>query len=232
MEAAAEVERLVDGHLLGQRHDRDSGLRRIDDEGVDHVGLPADRADARHVAEGPRRREHPEPVAAGREVDDHEVVGAGARGAPAQLRQLPDLAHRHELAQAGCGRGEVLEDPVLEQQRVERPRPDLEPQVLLESVLRIDRDRGQAGRELRLLEADLARRGGVDQARQARLARDLAQDRPLAPAGGGEAERGGHGRLANAPLPRDEGEPLVEQRSHPDRPLRVCVGRIPPRAYE
>ena len=94
-------------------------------------------------------RSRPEAVTGGRRVDDHEVVLGRLLHPPVELRQLPHLADRDQLAQPGRGRGEVGEDPVLEQHVVERLDPDLQQQVLLQRALRVDREARTGSRRSR-----------------------------------------------------------------------------------
>ena len=108
--------------------------------------------DAGDVAEGLRGAQDPEPVAGGGRVDDHDVVLGRLLHPPVELRQLPHLADRDQLAQPRRGGGEVGEDPVLEQHVVERLHLDLQQQVLLQRALRIDREAVQ-------VLGDLASRG-------------------------------------------------------------------------
>ena len=74
-----ELDRLGHRHLLGQRDAHVAGARRVREHLGHLVGLAADRPDARDLAERPRRREHPDPVAGGGRVDHHEVVRAVVR---------------------------------------------------------------------------------------------------------------------------------------------------------
>ena len=86
-----------------------AGARGVGEHLGHLVGLAADRPDAGDLAERPRRREHPDPVAGGGRVDDHEVVEPVA-GVPALLLgELPHLRDRDQLLRARRGGDEVLE---------------------------------------------------------------------------------------------------------------------------
>jgi hypothetical protein len=180
-----------------------------------------DRADAHGLAEGLRRPEQPEAVAACGRVDHDEVVGGVLAATALKLRELPDLPDRRQLARTRGGRREVVEDPVAEHQAGEALRSELVLQVLLQRALRVDRDRVQVVGQLGLLGADAL---AVKGARDALLARDLADDRPLARPRRGQSQGSRDRRLSDASFAGDEDQPLVEECGH--------AGRILPQAYE
>ena len=62
---------LVDRHLLRQRDHGDAGALAVADEGVEGLGLVADRADAGDLGEGLRRLQEADAVPGRRRVDDH-----------------------------------------------------------------------------------------------------------------------------------------------------------------
>src|SRR3954465_14309980 len=93
------------------------------------------------------------------------------------------------------------------------PSPGVPPQPLLERALGVDGDRPQALGELDLLLGPhaLAR----ERPRHPVLLGDLADDRPPPGARGGETERGGHRRLADAALAGHiQHRPIPQQRFH------------------
>ena len=65
-------------------------------------------------------------------------------GAPLELRQVPDLAHRHQLGEAGRRRGQVLEDAAAAEHAGQRARLELVAQPLLLGALRVDASRRTA----------------------------------------------------------------------------------------
>jgi hypothetical protein len=124
------------------------------------------------------------------------------------MRDLPDLADRDQLPEPWRRGGQVAEDPGAVEKVAHRPDLELEQHVLAHRFVRVDRDRPEVLRHLDLVEADL---GVMEDAREALLGRDLADDRPLAGGGGGEADRERDRRLADAALAGDDDQPLVEQ---------------------
>jgi hypothetical protein len=74
-------------------------------------------------------------------------------------------------------------------------------------MVRVDRDRPEVVRNLDLVEADL---GTPEGARGGLLATHLTDDRALAAGRGGEAQRDGNRRLADASLAGHEDQALVE----------------------
>ena len=207
---ALQVKRLVHRHLLRPRDGADGGQLGVGDQSVDVVRLPLDRAHPGDVAEGLGRSEHAEAVPGGGRIDDHDVVLGRLLDPPVELRQLPDLADRDELSHPGRGGGEVGEDPVLEQQVVERLHLYLQQQVLLQRALRVDREGEQVGGDLGLVVADAL---VVEQPGHALLLRHLADDRAFALPGCGDAEGRGDGRLADTALPGHEDDALAERRA-------------------
>jgi hypothetical protein len=150
-------------------------------------------------------------VAGGGRVHDHQVVARGAARAALHLRELPDLAHRHQLAHARRRHGEVLEHARPGQHVGERLHPDLDAQVLLQRVLRVDRDRPQVVGDLDLAEVRVL---PVEGAGDPVLVGDLGDDGPAALAGGHHAQRRGDRGLADAPLSGHEDQALVEEGGH------------------
>jgi hypothetical protein len=98
----------------------------VAEELADALGLRRDRPDAGDVGERPGRSQHPDRVAAGRPVDDDEVVAAALAVPALGLRELPRLGHRDELGGARRGPDEGAEEV--------RPRQDVgelrEPRIL------------------------------------------------------------------------------------------------------
>ena len=86
--------------------------------------------------------------------------------------------------------------------------PALIAQVLLHRVLRVDRDREQARRELDLLEQ---RAVLLERPLDPLLGGELGDDRAQAAAGGEQPERDRDRRLADAALAGDEDQALVKQ---------------------
>jgi hypothetical protein len=107
---------------------------------------------------------------------------------------VPDLAHRHELREAGRGGGQVLEDGAAPECARERPGLQLVPEPFLLRLLGVHRDGVEARNELR----------------KAVLLGHLAQDDALSPARRGEAQGGGDGGLSDPSLAGHEDQPLVE----------------------
>src|SRR5680860_273583 len=107
---ALQRRRLVDRHLLRQGDDRGAGVLVIGDQAVELLRLGVDRADAGDRGEGARRLQEPDPLPGGGGVDDHQVVLASLLHLAVELGQLPDLADRDQLLEAGGGGGEVGED--------------------------------------------------------------------------------------------------------------------------
>src|SRR5215212_1418783 len=87
-QSRGEVERLGDRHLLRERDRHVGRLLRIGDQRAHTVGLPPHRADARHLAERPRRPKHSERVPRRRAVDDHGVVAWPPLAPPLWLREV------------------------------------------------------------------------------------------------------------------------------------------------
>jgi hypothetical protein len=203
----AQLERLGDRGLVRGGDDDDAGHRAVGERPVDDPRLPGDRAGGRDVRERAWRVEQREPVTGRRRVDDDEVVRLGAGRAALGLGELPELAHRQQLAHARRRRGEVGEQAARREHLGERAG-ELVGEVLLHRRLGVDADRVQA-----LGERDLAERTGLAGQRAADVVAlgDLGDDRPPAVARGDEAERGGDGGLADPALAGDEDEPLVEQ---------------------
>src|SRR5215210_4240097 len=154
-ERPLESRRLVDGHLLGQGDDRDTGLAVVDDERLERLGLRLDRAHPSHVREGSGGLQKRDAVAGGGRVDDHEVVVATLLHPPVRLGDLPDLPDRDQLAKARGRRGEIAEDPRPKQQVAHRPHLELKQDVLAHRLVRVDRDRPQVVRHLDLVESHL-----------------------------------------------------------------------------
>ena len=89
-------------------------------------------------------------MAGRRGVDDHDVVGLGARRTTLVLGELPDLPDRQQLTQARCRRGDVTGGAARTDQLDEAARRKLVAQILLEREARVDGQRPQSGRELAL----------------------------------------------------------------------------------
>ena len=209
LEPAAELERLVDRHLLGERDGDVARASRVGEHGGDLLGLALDRADAGDLAERVRRGQHREAVAGGGRVDDHEVVGAVVAVPALELGELEDLRDRDHLARARRRRDEVLERRGAREQAHGRPAAELLGEPLLEREVGVDRDRPQV---LGQLDLDLALDAlALERARDPILRRDLADDRAPPGRRGGEPERGGDGRLPDAALAGDVEQMLVEQ---------------------
>ena len=198
---------LVDRHLLGQGDDRGAGVLLVGDQAVELLRLGVDRPDAGDRGEGARRLQEADPVAGGGGVDDHQVVLAPALDLAVELGQLPDLADRDQLLEAGGGGGEVGEDAAAEEQVAHRPDLELEQDVLAHRLVGVDRDRPEVLRHLDLVEADL---GVIEDPRGVLLRGDLADDRALAFFGGTEAQRDRDGGLADSSLAGHEDQSLVE----------------------
>ena len=73
------------------------------------VGVAPDRPDACDGRVRARRAQHRQPVPGGRARPRSPGRRHGALGAALELREVPDLSHRHELGEARRRRGEVLE---------------------------------------------------------------------------------------------------------------------------
>ena len=90
-------------------------------------------------------------------------------------------------------------------------RADLDAQVLVHRMIGIDRDREQVGGHLDLVEV-LA--PVFEQPLDALLTGELGDHRAKSAARGQHPQHRGDGRLADAPLARDEHQPLVEEPWH------------------
>jgi hypothetical protein len=132
------------------------------------------------------------------------VLGARSSASPwpvagaSTLGEIPDLAHRHELAEPGGRRGQVLEQPASTQHRGQRARLELVAEPFLLRLLGVD---GLVVQPLRQ---------PLEHAAEPLLLRHLAHHHALSTACGGQPEGGGHGRLPDPALARDEHEPLVQ----------------------
>ena len=103
LDAARQLDRLVDRHLLRRGHDHHAGRGRVGQD-VDHPArLLAHQADLHQLVDGLRRGQLADDVAGRRGVDHDQVVVALAH-LPPQLADGEDLLH------AGRGRGHELED--------------------------------------------------------------------------------------------------------------------------
>jgi hypothetical protein len=178
---------------------------RVGDHRVDRTALAGDAAHARGLGEGPRGAQHGDAVAGRGRVEDDEVVGLGAGRAAVVLRELPHLAYGQQLAHARRGGGEVAEGAARPEQLGQRGR-QLIGEIELHRVLGVDGQVVQAGRELLLVHA-LAAQGLGDVV----APRNLGHDRAQPPAGGDEPERGGHRRLADPALARDDDQLTAQQ---------------------
>ena len=205
-----QLDRLVHRDLLRQRHGQHAGGPRIAHELVDDQRLTADRPHPRHARVGGGSAQHRQPVAGGGRVHDRQVVH-GALGAPLQLGEVPDLAHRHQLGEAGRGRSQVLEDAAAAQHPRERPGLQLVAKPLLLGALGIHGHAEEARAQL-LLVAVLAHL--AEHRREALLVPDLAHHHPAAAARGGQPEGRGHRGPAHAALARYEHQALVEEGVH------------------
>ena len=99
-EPALEVDRLVDGHLLGQRHADDAGGRPVAQEAVDLGRLARDRADPRDVGVGARGAQQRQRVAGGGRVHDRPCRTTEPPVRRSSLGEVPDLADRDQLGHA------------------------------------------------------------------------------------------------------------------------------------
>jgi hypothetical protein len=122
------------------------------------------------------------------------------------LRKLPDLADAEQLSHSRGRHREHLEQSALTEQMAGRTG-DLDEQVLLHRLLRVDRDREQAPGELDLLEA--APVAVCECALHALVTGQLGDDRAPAAAGRDEPERDRDRGLADAALARDEDQASV-----------------------
>ncbi len=166
VQPAERVDGLVDGHLLRKGHEDDAGAPTIPDQGLDRTGLVGDAADPGDLCVLPRRAQEPEPVAGRRRVEDDEVVPR--RSVPqALLGQVPDLPEGHQLTKAGGGRRQIAHRAAVRQPLGDRPDLECQDEVLLEHLLRVDREAGQARNE-QCLRAP-GRRLGSEHAWQAAL---------------------------------------------------------------
>ena len=214
----AQLERLVDRHLLGRGDGDDARCGRGSvSVVVDPPGLAGDRADARGVGERPRRAEQRQAVAGGGRVEDDEVVGLGARRAALVLRELPDLADGQQLAHARASprRGSRERARLRPAARPARApgagRPGTPPSPAAGSIETWCRPSATA----------CSTNGSASLPASARdvCAGDLGDDRRAARARAADVpERRGDGRLADAALAGDDDERLVEQRAATRRP--------------
>jgi hypothetical protein len=206
-QTALEVDRLVHGHLLRQRHDEDARGVTVAQEGVDDASLAANRPDARHARIGRGRPQHRESVAGGGRVDDRQIEHRAA-GAAFQLGQVPYFADRDQLAQAGGRRREVLEQAAAAKDAGQHPGLQLVSQPLLLRALGLHRYGVQPRRQLPF---PVTHARNPEQRGEALLLGDLAHHGSLPLARSQHAERGGDGRPPDATLARNDHEPPVEQ---------------------
>ena len=200
-DAVHQLERLADGHLLRRAHGHEPGLERIGEDLEHPVGLAADHPDLHQVVDGLRRRQLADDVAAGRRVDDDEVVVALAH-------LVAELADGEDLAHAGSGGGHEVEGLG---QRADPPDDgdaQMELQVLAQRGLGVHRHRPDPGRHLSRREVGRRR---LEERGHVALGVDLADQDPPAVLGGQLRQAGRDRRLAHAALPRDEDEAQVEQ---------------------
>ena len=113
----------------------------------DRPSLTRDRSDPRDLRERPRRAQDPDAVTGGGSVDDDEVVRGRAARLALELGELPDLADAEQLAHPRGRHRERVEQPARAERVAERA--DLDLQVLLHRVLRVDRDREQVQAQAR-----------------------------------------------------------------------------------
>ena len=93
LEAAGQLDGLVDGHLLGGRDDADAGAARVRED-VDHpAGLLADQADADELVDGLGRRQLADDVTGRGRVDDDAGRSCAGRTSHEELADGEHLAH-------------------------------------------------------------------------------------------------------------------------------------------
>jgi len=151
---------------------------------------------------------------------------------PLGLGELPQLADGQQLAHARRRGGEQAEHAAALEDVDERAGRKLVAQVLLERVLRVDRDVKQAARKLHLMKR--LRALAIEAAGHVAAAGDLGDDRALARTRCHQPERRRDRRLADAALARDDEQPLGEQvavhgRAHYPRSLLRGVKESPAR---
>jgi hypothetical protein len=146
-------------------------------------------------------------VTGGGRVHYRQVVH-GTLGAALELRQVPDLAHGHELGEPRGRRRQVLEHAAAAEQAGERVRAQLVAEPLLLGALRVHGHPGQAGGQLLLA---VGGAGLPEHRREPLLRRDLAHDHPLPAPCRGQSEGGRDRGLADPALARNDHQTLVQQ---------------------
>ncbi len=155
-------------------------------------------------------------MSGGGRVEDHEVVRLAALDLPLVERQLPDLADRHQLAEPRrCG-GEVGEELRAEQEVAHRLHLQGEQDVLAHGLVGVDRDAVEVRPELRLGETHVP---AVKRVGDPLLGGDFADDRALSLLGRLDSQGQRDGGFPDAPLARDDHQPLVQQVFHPIDPF-------------
>ena len=196
-----QLQRLGDGHLLGHGDDDGRRHQRVAED-VDHpAGLVAHPAHLHQLVDGLGSGELADHVTGRRRVDHDEVVGALAH-------LVAELAHREDLLDPRRGVGHEVERAG---QRADAPQQrhlELEAQVLLERLLGVHGHAAEVGRQLAGVEVEGTR---LERVGQVALGVDLAHQRPLAPLGGQQGQRGGDARLAHTALARHEDQAAIEQ---------------------
>jgi len=201
------VHRLLNRHLLQQRHQVDRGLRRFQHphHGLRLVVYRADPGQARHLVVDVEETGDP---AGRRRVEHHRVVHRPARLVLAAHR-LADLAGEQHVAQAGgdgggeVDRAELLQRPAGPAELVEHV------EVVEHRQLGVDRQcvhlaAARRGGDLPLL---VRQRLGLEELGDALPLLDLTEQHAAALGREGERERGGDRGLSRAALARHDMEP-------------------------
>ncbi len=149
--------------------------------------------DAHRVEQAARREQERDRVARGRRVDDDQVGGAG-------LVERLDLPEHEDVLHAGNGVGDDLERPRRDQSLGDPLHP-VGLEVVDERGVGREEPRADARVELDLV---VGERRPVEHRRQARFALDLYDEHARTRARRGHRQRGGHGRLPDAALSRDD----------------------------
>jgi hypothetical protein len=170
------------------------------------IHLGADDATAGQVHHRPRGAELREDVAGGGAVDDDQVPHRAAVLDPLGL--VGDLADDQHVAGAGKPGGDELEDPGQRGEAGEAGNLEVEPQVLLQRLLGVEREHADVGLHHLGLEG---RRRRPQAARQVALAVHLDAEHPPSRLGAEQRQGAGDGALAGAALAGDEEQVAGEQ---------------------